>query len=340
MKLCLIMGGAEEGGLENHVLILCNNFVEHFEITLIAHPMYKDRLDSRVNFISLPMDLGRRNPWVLLRLFLALRTLKPDLIHTHGNKATAMLASIKPWIQFPCVATVHNVKRRVDMFECMAGVIGVSEGVVDGIEHERKKVIYNGVDIFAGEPATKSALIEEWQLQPDKKLCLAIGRLVPAKSYDLLINAWRDIEHNLAIVGEGPEGKKLQQLIDEHNLGYKIKLVGYRDDIRAILPAADLLTISSDREGFSLVLIEALLAETPVVSTKVAGSREILPQTYLCDTGDTTGFAQIAKLALGDYNSLLESYQPVFAMAKTRLTTQAMLNETMNYYRQVIGEAL
>ena len=338
MKLCLIMGGAEEGGLENHVLILCNNFVEQFDVSLIAHPMYKDRLDSRVNFIPMPMDLGRRNPWLLTRLFLKLKALSPDLIHTHGNKATAIFASIKSWIKTPCIATVHNVKRRVDMFECMAGVIGVSQGVVEGVEHVRKKVIYNGVDIFEGQAQSKNALIEEWQLQPGRKLCLAIGRLVPAKAYHLLISAWQGIDHNLAIVGEGPEQKKLQQLIDDLKLGHKIKLVGFRDDIRAILPAADLLTISSEREGFSLVLIEALLAETPVVSTTVAGSREILPSAYLCSTGDVDGFTAIAKRALEDEESLTENYKPVFAMAKTRLTTEAMLNETMNYYRNIISE--
>lgn len=339
MKLCLIMGGAEEGGLENHVLTLCNNFVDQFDLSLIAHPMYRDRLDSRVNFIPLPMNLGRRNPWLLLRFLGKLRKLNPDLIHGHGNKAAAILASLKPWIKSPCIATVHNVKRRVDMFEAMEGVIGVSAGVVEGVNHARKKIIYNGVDIFDGQPIPKEVLINEWQLQPEKKLCVAVGRLVPAKAYDLLIPAWKDIEHNLAIVGEGPERKKLEKLINENNLGHKIKLVGFRSDILAILPSADLLTISSHREGFSLVLIETLLAETPVVSTKVAGSREILPQPYLCETEDMQTFTANVKSALEDEKSLLNAYQPVFAMAKTRLTTQAMLRETKNYYREIMEAA-
>jgi glycosyltransferase involved in cell wall biosynthesis len=338
MRLCLIMGGAEEGGLENHVLTLCNRFVGQFEIYLIAHPKYRDRLDARVNLIPMPMDLGRRNPWLLIRLFLALRKLKPDLIHSHGNKATAILASLKPWLRCPCIATVHSVKRRVEMFEEMDAVIGVSAGVLKGIEHARKKVIYNGVDEYHGTVISREQLLNHWGLAQDKKLCVAVGRLVPVKAYDLLIKAWNEVDHNLVIIGEGPESKRLQKLIDDLGLDDRIRLAGFRPDIRAILPSVDLLAISSEREGFSLVLIEALLAETPVVSTMVAGSIEILPQDYLSPVHEVESYRVVISAALRDGDKLGEAYKPVFEMARSCLTTTAMLEQTQNFYHQLREE--
>lgn len=339
MHICLVMAGNEEGGLENHVISLCNQFSQQFKVTLIAHPKYADRLDTAVQFIDLPMHLGRRNPLLLLQLWRRINRLSADIIHAHGNKAAALLATIKPLLSIPCIATVHSLKRKTWMFERMDGVIGVSNGVLEPVNHPKQQVVYNGVNPYTGPIYDKAELLNEWQLDQSQPLCIAVGRLVAVKAYDLLIKAWVDQQASLAIIGEGSEQNSLQQLIDQHGLQDKVKLVGQRSDVAKILPAADLLAISSDREGFSLVMVESLLAGTAIVSTRVPGCREILPSNYLSDCGNPVGLAERLTSALADPEQLRREYQPVFDFAQQQLTTDSMLQQTLAYYRKILTGA-
>lgn len=337
MKLCFLLGGNEEGGLENHVITLCNRFSTLYSVTLIAHPKYSNRLDKNVHFIALPLGLSRRNPWLLLKLILRLRQVKPDLIHAHGNKAAALLATVKSWVSGCCIATVHSQKRKTGMFERMDGVIGVSAGVLEPIKHPIKRLIYNGVDIYDGPVYTRESLLKEWGFPEDRPLCFAVGRLVPVKAYDMLIRAWQSQPGYLALIGEGTEQSRLQGIIDELDLADRVKLVGARPDVRSLLPAADLLVISSEREGFSLVLVEALLAQVPVLSTRVAGSREVLPEVCLCDCGDEAALENLIKRSLDDIDNMVRQCQLVFSLAQQSLTTDAMLAQTDQFYREMMS---
>ncbi|MCV6604011.1 MAG: glycosyltransferase [Porticoccaceae bacterium] len=337
LRLCQILGGNEEGGLENHVLSLCNHFCAQYEVSLVAHPKYADRLDARVNFIPLPMDSGRRNPLLLGRLWWQLRQLDADLLHAHGNKAAALLARVRRGLRGRCIATVHSLKKKVWMFERMDGVIGVSQGVLEPVQHPQAQVIYNGVTPWQGESHNSATLKQQWQLPLDKPLCVAVGRLVPVKAYDRLIDAWAEQSAGLAIIGEGDLAAELQAQIDRLQLNDRVKLVGFRDDVAKILPAADLLAISSEREGFSLVMVEALLAGTPLVSTRVPGCREVLPQSCLADCDSTEQLTERLQRALQQPDWLAEAYAPVFQMAREQLTTEAMLARTQTYYQQVLA---
>lgn len=339
LRLCQILGGNEEGGLENHVLSLCNHFCSQYEVSLVAHPKYANRLDARVNFIPLPMDCGRRNPLLLVRLWWQLRQLDADLLHAHGNKAAALLATVRRGLRGCCIATVHSLKKRVWMFECMDGVIGVSQGVLEPVQHPQAQVIYNGVTPWQGEQYDSTVLKQQWQLPQDEPLCVAVGRLVPVKAYHRLIDAWTSQRAGLAIIGEGSLAQELQVQIDRLQLDERVKLVGFRDDIARILPAADLLAISSEREGFSLVMVEALLAGTPLISTRVPGCREILPSGCLADCDSTEQLAQRLSQALQQPGWLAEEYAPVFEMARTQLTTDAMLTRTQAYYQQILSQS-
>lgn len=112
-------------------------------------------------------------------------------------------------------------------------------------------------------------------------LCLAIGSLLPVKGLDTLIHALAEAKHRgegfrLAIAGDGPERQSLQQLAQRLGVADRLRLLGFRDDVPALLRVADLFVNASHNEGLSLVLIEAMHAGTPIVSTDVGGSCEVL----------------------------------------------------------------
>lgn len=97
---------------------------------------------------------------------------------------------------------------------------------------------------------------------------VAVGRLVPEKGFDLLIEALAGVaEAELVILGEGPDRARLEGLVAGHGLHDRVRLPGYAADTRPLLDAARLCVLSSRFEGYPAVLIEALAAGRPVVAT-------------------------------------------------------------------------
>ena len=96
MKICLMMAGIGEGGLEGHVVELSNKLAKEREVEVIAHPDMLDRFDK--NVVTHPLDLakGRSNPLILYRLIALIKSINPDVVHAHANKAVTMLARIRP----------------------------------------------------------------------------------------------------------------------------------------------------------------------------------------------------------------------------------------------------
>jgi len=101
---------------------------------------------------------------------------------------------------------------------------------------------------------------------------LAVGRLVPAKGFDVLLEAWRNVMAQspgwrLEIVGEGPERRALEAQAATMGIGADISLPGTRTDIETAYRDASIFCLSSRYEGFGLVLLEAMAHGLPVVST-------------------------------------------------------------------------
>jgi len=111
---------------------------------------------------------------------------------------------------------------------------------------------------------------------------LAVGRLVPAKGFDVLLEAWPAVmahapEWRLKIVGEGPERRALEAKVATLGIGAGVSLPGTRADIEAAYRDASIFCLSSRYEGFGLVLLEAMACGLPVVSTACeAGPRSLL----------------------------------------------------------------
>ncbi len=147
-------------------------------------------------------------------------------------------------------------------------------------------VIYNGLDIesddfLSAEEARRELGKVIGRFPIDGYLLGSIGRLAIQKNYNFLIDNWPVIkktkpEAKLLIIGDGPERKRYQEMIDKLNLSDDIFLPGELKNARRLLKGFDLFVLPSIYEGLSISLIEAVLAGIPALASDVGGNREVI----------------------------------------------------------------
>lgn len=130
---------------------------------------------------------------------------------------------------------------------------------------------------------------------------ITVGRLVAEKGYPELIAAMRCVEAELWVVGERLASDHadsikaaIRDATDDPVLRRRIRFLGYRSDVAALLRAADVFVLASHREGMPRSIIEAMLTGLPVVATDIRGAREevVVDETgYLVPVNDETSLA-------------------------------------------------
>jgi len=329
-----VLAGAESGGLERHFVELCNALAGRHQVTAIAHPMHAGALDRRVQFVPLDLAGGRFNPLLLLRLYRAVRRAAPDLVHAHANKATAMLALLRPLLALSFVATLHNRKSRLWMFRRCDAVIAVSQSLADCLPARQVQVIPNGIAPPAPVDAARVAALRA--PLAGGPLVLAAGRLVQAKGFDVLLNAWQGVAAQLWIAGDGPQRAKLESAIRSLGLQDRVRLLGQRDDIDLLMAAADLLVLPSRREGFPYVLLEALHRRLPVIATRVSGAVDVLPEPWLVAVEDPAALATAVNRALSGRERLQADFTGLWDRAGQEFSLATMVQRTEAVYRKVL----
>ncbi|MDF1588100.1 MAG: glycosyltransferase [Gammaproteobacteria bacterium] len=338
MKICEIIASQGKGGLENHFVDLCNGLASRgHEVHVIASPLFSGHFDSSITIHKIPLHWSRRNPLLLFRLYRALKQITPDIVHTHASKGAELLASIKRFFSYPVISTIHNIKKRISGYIEMDAVIGVSQGLLNQFPHPRKRVIYNGLNL-SGDIISKTALRSRFNLPANRPIAISIGRLVEAKDFAMLIDAWQGINADLLIIGDGPLQSSLQSQLEALNLESTVHLTGFIDKASTLISAADLVIISSEREGFNYVLAEALLQSKPVLSTDVPAPNEVLPKHYLVPIADSRAMHNKIQHCIANLDSVNNDFQELYQRAKETFTLDSMVISTERYLGEVIQD--
>jgi glycosyltransferase involved in cell wall biosynthesis len=143
---------------------------------------------------------------------------------------------------------------------------------------ERKiSVLRNGVDTRLFRPVDRST--QRARLGITGTTLLMVGNLLALKGHDVVLRALRDYSSaRLLIIGEGPEEKNLKELSRALGLQDRVRFLGAmpQERLADYYGAADALVLASKREGWPNVLLESMACGTPVVSTRVGGTPEIV----------------------------------------------------------------
>ncbi|QTN26753.1 glycosyltransferase family 4 protein [Rhodoferax sp. AJA081-3] len=307
IRIALFIPNFEAGGAERVTIRLAQGLVERGHdvdlLVLSDRGPYRKEVDSRIRIINLGAS---RALFGILPLIRYLRLRRPDALLSaifHTN-CVAVVAGWLSGTKTRVVLSEHNtlglVKSAVNRFYWNVfllalrtiypradAVVCVSAGVASGLAalmprlQPRLLVIGNPVVTDEVLRMSMEPVHHPWLEPRHSKLVLAVGRLVPAKGFDLLIAAFAEIASDfpakLVILGDGPERPSLQALIEHHRLGDRVCLYGFTDNPYAWMRQADLFVLSSLHEGLPGALIEAMACGCKVVSTDCpSGPSEIL----------------------------------------------------------------
>lgn len=159
---------------------------------------------------------------------------------------------------------------------------------LEGFESKDVALIWNGV-----EPVEDEALDvrEELGIPQDAFVAGTIGRLAKQKRIDRLIRAIDILpDVRCIIAGDGTWRGDLATLVSDLHLGDRVILAGHRDDTDAVLASLDVFVVSSDTEGLSNAMLEAMSRGVPVVSTDVSGAEDALTPSDHAPAGIVVGF--------------------------------------------------
>jgi glycosyltransferase involved in cell wall biosynthesis len=242
------------------------------------------------------VSIPDRGPWdwrVVTNLLNLCRRQRVRIWHGHDYKSNAIGLLVKRFWPMKLVTTVHGwvqhttrtplyytIDRyclpRYDLVICVSSDLHEA-AIESGVPADRCVLIENAIDTddFCRRTSVSQAK-QNLGLSPDRIAVGAVGRLSAEKGFGLLIQAAAQLfakgfDFDLLIAGEGDAEPQLRALIERLKVGDRVRLIGYRDDLRPFYEALDLFVLSSLREGLPNVLLEAMAMEVPVLSTRIAG---------------------------------------------------------------------
>ena len=329
LTILLVMVSAHPGigGMEKHTIEMANGLaLAGHSVAVMCAAQHQTGLVTDVEPITLNSTQSRYSPRLLARLYQQFRGKSYDIVHAQGTKAAALLATLSHLPMKPVrIASFHNFKSRYPALQRFNAVIAVSKALAQHLPTPEVQVVYNGLqanhDLTPADPQLTGA--------SQKPVWLAVGRLVNAKGFDFLIDSFKDVKGCLYIAGDGPDKALLQQKIHDNELQHRVTLLGHRDGIPALMAACDGVVISSQREGFSYVFAEAMLASKPVISTNVPIANEFLPEHHIYHGDTPDGFA---KLLNRDLDVVFNEQITARERAQKELTIKSMINKTLAVY--------
>lgn len=169
--------------------------------------------------------------------------------------------------------------------------------------------------------------VQKYIREENTKIVLAIGRLNHQKGFDLLLEAWIQVnkvmpDWKLKIVGNGEERAKLTEIIEKNKLFSSVELVGSTNNVSIYYQQAEILCLSSRFEGFPMVLLESLAFGLPVVG-------------FNCDTGPSEILEGTGSILVpeNDVNKLALSLTELMNCQKTRLMISLKSKDKAKLYQ-------
>ncbi len=303
-----------------------------FEVTVVYltgepdEEIKKRHLTEHVYFLNHSKRDTRGLKISAIRQMLALQREKQfQIVICHRYKPSYIMMWVAQLTAIPALffvmhelKTLKNVSRKLMVAALMRKNMyfaGVSNAVRDdirqsiwGVPAERVITLYNMIDIELTRPLflDRARARDKLNLPPDGFVFGTLGRLVKAKDQRTLIQSFAMIKPQcpsakLMIIGDGVLESALREQIKQLGLENDVILPGYVPQGFGLLKAFDVFVLTSIKEAFGRVLLEAMIAKVPIIATKTNGIPEVVGDAgVLIEPMDPT---QLAEKMLACYRS-------------------------------------
>jgi glycosyltransferase involved in cell wall biosynthesis len=300
------------------------------------------------------------------RIWRRMRSLKPDIVHTHLQHGdlygipAAWLARVPvvitsrhnndPRRQWKSLQFVNRTLwRLVDAGICISDANKAFSIAVEDAPADRLHTIHYGLELPQAKidrPSARQTLRRELGAGDNALLIGMVCRLIEIKGIPYTLRAFHRIANafpaaRLVIAGDGPLRESIEAEAKALGIADRVHLLGWRDDIPRLMAAYDVLVVSSFREGFGLVMLEAMAQQIPVIGTNVSAIPEVIVDGEtgrLVPPGDIDALADVLGQILAD-NALR---QHMGFLGEDRLETHfsasRMVDETIALYRRLLSD--
>ena len=361
-RLSIIFAAApgEVGGLESvvaglacglarrgHRVVVAAVVEPHREPTTFLDAFRNTEVDLRV------MRLRARAYWQEAKLFRKLYAeVHPDVVHSHGHRSDLLDAMVAKRAGHPIVTTLHGSSRLggaarfyewmqlicLRRFDAVVAVSRALESSVAGrwVARDRLHLIPNaGGGGYA--PLERSEARRALRLPECASVVGWVGRLIPVKAAHTALDALQRIDDpavHMAIIGEGPERRRLEQRAAELGLGSRVTFCGRVPNASVLFRAFDVLAMTSISEGTPMVLLEAVAAKVPIVATRVGGVPDVLGQDggLLVEPGDPEALAEAVRVSLNDRVGAARRAQAAATRVESEYTVERWVSLHENLY--------
>jgi glycosyltransferase involved in cell wall biosynthesis len=276
-QILLLMEGLKARGIENVLACRVGS-----DLATVAAPL------AEVHAIRMEGDL---DVGLIQRLHRVIRLTHPDVVHLHSRIGADVMGGIAA--RLAGVPVIHS--RRQDNPESRLAValkyrlhdrvIAISEAIgkillSEGLPAGKLRCVQDAVEITPRVEHPDKAWFHQTFEIPDEALTLGVvAQLITRKGHSVLLEALPKIlaqfpETRVFFFGKGPLDEALKAAVRQQGLEHRVILAGFREDLDRILPCLDLVVHPAYREGMGVSLLQASLAEVPIVATLVGGIPE------------------------------------------------------------------
>mgnify|MGYP006271289265 CR=1 FL=1 len=368
-KILHLITTADRGGAEIQVCMLAVAQKKAGHEVEICSLKGENELFKELNHhgVQLLKDFTNRNFFMQLLSFRRLIDSRNyDVIHAHLPRAEILTLAIKSTSKV--LLTRHNSEKFVPwlpkiLSNCISRMVisradaityisrGVAEYCQENGEIPKKaiqKVVYYGYERKNQKTSDSSSKSTSIERKRDSKInVLTIGRLVKQKDIGTQLRAIarlmddnKDLQIELIIIGDGPLKSELVKEAQQLKIGDCVTFVGRVSNVYEFLDNADIFILSSEYEGFGLVILEALDSGVPIYASNIPTTREILGKDfeYLFEVGDDLELSQLLQYFVtynqydtSSYNSILKKFGLKLALENyDTLYTQLKMNSNEN----------
>lgn len=364
MTVLHIVRNLEVGGLERFVvdLVEAQRKLGLNPVVLELFPCTGPSVDvpqgvRRIGALDAPRG-GRAGRW--LRVWRALSLFRPNVVHAHNTLSFVNAFPVCFLSRIPVVLTKHGMDFTASghpwvyglpaHIACVSGPVHARLLEVCPRMAARSSVVLNGVPVPGPADARRrAALRAEWELNSAERVFLWVGRMSPEKALTRLLKTFAAVLESAAgdpplrliLVGDGPLRPEVSSQVDALGIAPRVRLAGFRPDVRELVAAADVFLLPSDNEGMPIALLEAMAAGLPAIVTSVGEMPRMVADGengWVIEPGDSRALRErLAKAAAAD-DALLRAMGARSAeLVRERFSIERSARKYQDVYGSVVN---